>query len=259
MTQPYPQNSPPAGLGYPPPGQEFSTQGYPPPGYPPPGYYQQAPEPPKKKVTGKRIVLRVVMTLVTLFAAFCAFALIVSAFSGSSAAPVPASRSVPTQQAPAPQAAPTQVPAPVAPTQTQTAPTVPIAPETTSDATQFGRSAMVGNGLQVQAGIPQAFTPSATAAGSNGTRAFVTEITVRNGTGQALNPTMISVNASVNGQEASSVFDSAQGIGLPTTTVLPGHSVTYRAAFSSPVDHGAVQVDVSPGLTGTASFTGTDL
>lgn len=265
MTQPY---DPPAGLGYPPLGQEFSTQGYPPPGYgPPSGYYPPPPEPPKK-VTGKRIVLRIVMTLVTLFAAFCAFALTVSAFSGSSAAPAPTThRSVPTQQAPAPQAAPTQVPAPVAPTQvpaptqapTTQAPTVPIAPEMTSDSTQFGRSAVVGNGLQVQAGIPQAFTPSATAAGSNGTRAFVTEITVRNGTGQALNPTMISVNASVNGQGASSVFDSTQGIGLPTTTVLPGHSVTYRAAFSSPVDHGAVQVDVSPGLTGTASFTGTDL
>jgi len=250
--------------GYPPPEsyppQYPPTQGYPQSGFPPPSFYgiTPAPQPPPKKP--RRVLTIVASVFVTLVLVLIALAVIGSTMTPTSSGPAP-SRPVPTQQAPAPQVTPAPVvPAPVVPAPTQ-APTT-VAPDTSSsyDSTRFGRSAVVGNGLQVQAGIPESFTPSATAAGNSGVRAFVTEITVRNGTGQALNPSMITASASVNGQEAGSVFDSAQDIGLPTTIILPGHSVTYRAVFSSPVEHGAVQVDVSPGFSnGTASFTGTDL
>jgi len=248
--------------GYPPPGsyppQYPPTQGYPQSGFPPPEFYgiTPAPQPPPKKPRRVlTIVLSVLATLVLVLIALYTIG------TNSTPAPTPASsRPVPTQQAPTPQAAPV-LPAPTqAPAPTTQAPTT--VPEDTSsyDSTQFGRPAVLSNGLQVQVSAPQGFTPSDTAAGNSGVRAFVTEITVRNGTAQPLNPSMISASASVDGQEAGSVYDSAQDIGLPTTNVLPGRSVTYRAVFSSPVEHGAVQVDVSPGFSnGTASFTGSNL
>src|SRR4051812_2595324 len=248
----YPQDRP---AGYPPPEsyppQGPPTAGYPQSGFPPPGFYgitPAPPEPPKKKHTLRTIVLSVLGTLLIV--------VVLLGFVGANTTPTPApasSRPVPTQQAPTPQAAPV----PVVPAPTQT---VPENPQSSWGASQFDRYVVLESGLQVIASAPENFTPSATSAGNSGVRAFSTEITVRNGTSQPLNPSMISVNASVNGQQAESVFDSAQDIGLPTTTVLPGRSVTYRAAFSSPVDHGAVQVDVSPGFdNGTASFEGSTL
>ena len=245
--------------GYPPPEtyppQYPPTQGYPQSGFPQPGFYgiTPAPQPPPKKP--RRVLTIVASVFVTLVLVLIALAVIGSAMTPTSSGPAP-SRPVPTQQAP--QAAPV-VPAPTQAPTTQAPTTVP---DTSSsyDSTQFGRPAVLSNGVQVQVSAPQGFTPSGTAAGNSGVRAFVTEITVRNGTAQPLNPSMISASASVNGQEAGSVYDSAQDIGLPTTNVLPGRSVTYRAVFSSPVEHGAVQVDVSPGFSnGTASFTGSDL
>jgi hypothetical protein len=217
--------------------------GYPPPeSYPPqyptvPWYTPAPPEPPKKPRRFLTIVLSVLGTLLVLILAAAAFG------QGNTTTPTPTV--APTEQAPAPAApAPTQAPTTV-PQDTQAQPPY--------GASEFDRYVVTGNDMTVYASTPQEFSPSATAAGNTGVRAFATDITVRNGTGQPLNPAMISVNASVDGQEAENVFDSAQNVGLPTTTVLPGRSVTYRAVFSSPVENGPVQVDVTA-VTSTATF-----
>lgn len=66
------------------------------------------------------------------------------------------------------------------------------------------------------------------------------------------------MSASVDGQEAAAVFDSAKKIsGAPNTTVQPGKSTTYTLAFSAPVESGDLQVDVRPGFVlDAATFTG---
>ena len=240
------QQDPPAGLGYPPPPTQYPTQGYPPPGFY--GYTPAPPPPPKKTHRVRTIVLSVFATLVVVFIAL----VLIGSAMNSAPTPTRSTAPVPTQQAPAPAApAPTQAPTTV-PQNTQDAQPRPYG------ASDFGSYVETDNDMTVFVSTPQDFSPSATSAGYAGLRAFATDVTVRNGTGQPLNPMMINVNASVDGQEAESVFDSAQGIGLPTTTILPGRSVTYRAVFSSPVEHGQVQVDVTT-VTSTATFTGHNL
>jgi hypothetical protein len=57
------------------------------------------------------------------------------------------------------------------------------------------------------------------------------------------------LSATANGTTAQQVFDSAKGVnGSPSSTVLPGRSVTFTVAFGLPSkDTVDLQVELQPG------------
>jgi hypothetical protein len=122
----------------------------------------------------------------------------------------------------------------------------------------FGTPIRYPNGLEVTVAAPTAFTPSQYAAGDAGAKAFQVKITIKNGTNEVFQPPTTSVSASVDGQDAQSIFDGQKKVlGPPTTSVQPGKSTTYTLAFGSPTPSGDLQVDVRPGFVlNAATFTG---
>jgi hypothetical protein len=127
-----------------------------------------------------------------------------------------------------------------------------------SNTAPFGTPIRYPNGLEVTVAAPTAFTPSQSAAGDPGAKAFQVKVTIKNGTNEVYQPPATSVSASVDGQEAQSIFDSAKKIlGPPNTSVQPGKSTTYSLAFGSPAPSGDLQIDVRPGFVlNAATFTG---
>jgi hypothetical protein len=65
------------------------------------------------------------------------------------------------------------------------------------------------------------------------------------------------LDASLDGRPAGQVFDSAQGMSMPTTSLLPGRDAMFTAAFSLPAASGELRVEVTPELgADRASITG---
>ena len=87
--------------------------------------------------------------------------------------------------------------------------------------------------------------PSSYAAGHTNPHAFRVTVRVTNNTGQAFDPTLLSVAMSTAGAPASQVFDSEMGL-PPQNQLQPGRSLTYDVAFSTTTDAGEAQVDVVP-------------
>ena len=73
-------------------------------------------------------------------------------------------------------------------------------------------------------------------------------VTMTNKSDKNLEATGTSLSATASGAPADQVFDSARGIGgSPTSTVLPGKSITYTVAFGLPTkDRVDLQVEVRP-------------
>jgi hypothetical protein len=113
----------------------------------------------------------------------------------------------------------------------------------------FGDIAAFEDGLEVGASAPAPFTPAEWASGGDGFTQFVRiDITLTNGTAEAFDPTLTYVTLSSAGAEGSEVFDSGNGIvGGPTTSLLPGQSVTFPVVFgvNDPAD---LTLEVSPGV-----------
>lgn len=106
-------------------------------------------------------------------------------------------------------------------------------PTATDGVLAFGDAFVYDNGDAVTVSAPAEFSPSEWSFGGEGfPRHLRFEITFTNGSDEPFDPSMFSVTASSAGIEADSVFDSEQGIeGAPTTSVLPGASVTFVYAF----------------------------
>jgi hypothetical protein len=121
----------------------------------------------------------------------------------------------------------------------------------------FGERVAFSDGLEVELSSPDAFTPSRTAAG-RGERAVRITVTVRNGSTEPFEPILLTLSANHGGREAEQVFDSAKGInGSPSTSVLPGRSVTFDVVFAIGREPADLQVDVTAGFLGEpAIFTG---
>jgi hypothetical protein len=118
----------------------------------------------------------------------------------------------------------------------------------TSRTKSFGDTATWPDGHAVTVSEPKPFTPSATAATDDSSRYLVVTIVIKNGSTKEFKPGGTTLNASADGVAAGRVFDSKNKItSEPSTTVLPGKSVTYRAVLgvqsAGPAD---LQVDVSP-------------
>ena len=140
-------------------------------------------------------------------------------------------------------------------TKTESAAPETTATETTatsagSDTAKFGGDGFTwSDGLSVKVSKPAAFTPSDTAAGSDQFKNFVVmTVTLKNGSKAKYDPSLFYMTVSSGDQEADQVFDSANGIsGSPSTSVLPGRSVTFKQAFGvkDPKD---IIAEVSPGF-----------
>ena len=124
-------------------------------------------------------------------------------------------------------------------TTTTAAPVAAASASTTSVSSgpaKFGDT-LSKDGYSVTVGAPAAFTPSATAAGSNGMGAgpsSVFQVTVKNGSAKVLNPFGVFLKATSGDAQVGKVFDSGQGIEDPTADILPGKSLTWRVVFEAP-------------------------
>ena len=123
--------------------------------------------------------------------------------------------------------------------------TTPAAEATTEAATNpvFGDSYVWDDGLKVTISAPSEVTPTEYAAGTvEGWTNLGWTITIENGTSENYDPTMILVKVAAGGQEGSEIFDT-DWQGTPTSTILPGNSVTWVAAYAV-ADPATVQLSV---------------
>ena len=115
----------------------------------------------------------------------------------------------------------------------------------------FGQNISWPDGVAVTVSEPKAYRPSSSAAtGQNAVRYVSMTVTLTNGSDKNVEATGTSLAVTANGTPADEVFDSAKGIGgSPSSTVLPGKSVTYTVAFGVPSkEKTELQVEVRPGF-----------
>ena len=156
--------------------------------------------------------------------------------------------------APSPTATTAPAPAP-APTVSTAAPTPAASPSSTPDETgesvyKFGQTTKPKGTLKIDAPVP--FMPSSTAMpGGQDSAKFKVKLT--NTMDRPVPATAMMFSATVNGEPAEQVFDSAKGLnGTPDSMILPGRSITFSIAFVGPAD-GDWTVDASSGPN-TATF-----
>jgi hypothetical protein len=131
------------------------------------------------------------------------------------------------------------------------APADPGAPDQASTTGTFGQNITWPDGVAVTVSEPKAYRPSSSAAASRAAARYVSmTITLTNGSDKNVEATGTTLAVTANGTPADEVFDSAKGIGgSPTSTVLPGKSVTYTVAFGVPTkEQTELQVEVRPGF-----------
>ena len=150
--------------------------------------------------------------------------------------------------APSPTATTAPAPAP-APTVSTAAPTPAASPSSTPDETgesvyKFGQTTKTKGTLKIDAPVP--FMPSSTAMpGGQDSAKFKVKLT--NTMDRPVPATAMMFSATVNGEPAEQVFDSAKGLnGTPDSMILPGRSITFSIAFVGPAD-GDWTVDASSG------------
>lgn len=122
---------------------------------------------------------------------------------------------------------------------------------------KFGETAKF-DGLTIGVSAPSPYTPSETAfIGDTKTPNNVKmTVTITNTGSKPYDPVLTSSTVSSGGQEALTVTDSQNNVGIPpTTSVLPGKSVSYDVAFNV-ADPNDLQLDVTGGFEyATVTFT----
>ena len=115
-------------------------------------------------------------------------------------------------------------------------------------ALSFGETNVWENGVQLSVSAPEPYTPSEAAVGADLPDNLVFTITIRNNSSEHLEPSPFP-QLSSGGQEAGQIFDvmaDGQSVSVPpTTVVLPGQSVSWRAAWSV-ADPNALTMQVAP-------------
>ena len=123
------------------------------------------------------------------------------------------------------------------------------APKDESTIGAFGQTITWPDGLAVTVSEPQAYQPSSAAATSRAPARYVSlTVTLTNESAKNVEAAGTTMAVTANGTAADQVFDTAKGIGgSPTSTVLPGKSITYTVAFGLPTTARAdLQVEVRP-------------
>lgn len=115
----------------------------------------------------------------------------------------------------------------------ETTPTKEATAEEKPENPTFGDTYTWDNGLAVTISEPETYEPSEYAAGTvEGQDNVTLEITVTNDTTEDVESSMFMITVSSGGSEASEIFDTEGGIEFPTSTILPGKSLTWNVAYS---------------------------
>lgn len=147
----------------------------------------------------------------------------------------------PTVEPPAASQPPASSPA-AAPT--QDAPTAAGEPTQGEGTQPFGSTATWPDGVSITVSKPMPFKPSEYAAvGTKAPKYVAVEVTLKNGSKAPVESSMASLRATSGDQEAESVFDSAKGIEMSSSRVLPGKSLKWRQVFGQPGSDIAVTAD----------------
>ena len=123
----------------------------------------------------------------------------------------------------------------------------------------MGGSVTFSNAVVVGTSPAVAYKPSEYASGK-GARAFSTTIKVTNNSQEQYKPgSDVYTTASAGGRECDRIFDSAKGVeSEPSTPVLPGRSVSWKAAWGCDAPAGSeIVLAAKADLVGdSATFTG---
>lgn len=120
----------------------------------------------------------------------------------------------------------------------------------------FGETLKRGDGLEVTVSAPESFTPGRYAAGGEGSAEHVRfEVTLKNGTDEAFDPSMLYATVTSGGVEGEEIFDDGLD-GAPMTTLLPGKSVTYPVGFGVK-DSSDVLMEIELDWVGETAIFGT--
>ena len=148
------------------------------------------------------------------------------------------------------QSGPEVTPPAAAPSASEAVGEEPVAADTPSEsptmsgAEKFGATATWPDGVSLSVSAPKPFKPSESAAGVESAKKFVVvEVTLKNGSKAPVESSMASLRATSGDQEAESVFDSAKGIEMSSSRVLPGKSLKWRQVFGQPGSDIAVTAD----------------
>jgi len=131
-------------------------------------------------------------------------------------------------------------------------------PEPTNDVHAFGETVTWDNNVSLSVSVPAPYTPSDYAAGAvEGHSTVLFEFVLSNNSDENYEP-LVYGTATSGGVEAPGVFDTAEGIGFPPTTVLlPGQTIKWLQAYSV-LDAANITMQVSAGFTyDDAIFTNT--
>ena len=120
----------------------------------------------------------------------------------------------------------------------------------------FGETLKRGDGLEVTVTPPESFEPGRYSAGGEKSPEHVRlEITLKNGTDEPFDPSMLYATVTSGGAEGEEVFDDGLE-GAPMTTVLPGKSVTYPVGFGVK-DSSDVLMEIELDWVGETAIFGT--
>lgn len=126
---------------------------------------------------------------------------------------------------------------------------------------EFDEKFTWASGVALTVKSPQPYKPAQYAIGATGAREILVETTIFNGsdTNFEFNSAIMGPTATHNGETASKVIDSQNGVGVtPVTTIRPGKAFTFKAAFSIGAEPGELQLAYRENFMGSpALFVGT--
>ena len=119
------------------------------------------------------------------------------------------------------------------------------AEETLNKTPKFGET-VTFEGLSLGVSAPEVFAPGEYAYGADQASNVKFTITLTNTGDEGYDPALTYVTASSGQQEATQIFDDSLA-GAPSTTILPGQSVSYQVGFSV-ADPAQIVMDVTGGF-----------
>ncbi|MBD2760585.1 hypothetical protein IEE94_13835 [Yimella sp. cx-573] len=96
----------------------------------------------------------------------------------------------------------------------------------------FGSTFTWDDKLAITVSKPQPFTPSEYTATDSKFKKFVTmDVELKNGTSKVYETFSITLSGTSGDQQTDQIFDSANGVEMPTAKLLPGKSLKFKVAF----------------------------
>lgn len=106
----------------------------------------------------------------------------------------------------------------------------------TSMTKEFGSTFKWDDGVEFTLTAPAEFTPGPYVKDMIQNKAFdefvIMDATLVNGTDEPLSPMMVNVQATSGDDQAEAVFDTSNGVDLPTADILPGKTSKFKVAFA---------------------------